>query len=95
MAKYPKYKYEFEIDGQKVFSAIGEKVQVGDVLIKIHKYVKGELMNRLWISFDGGKWFDLEHGKRTEAGQQRIDFRRYYVGYPQAYPDGFKQSEEY
>lgn len=95
MAKYPSYKYEFEISGQTVLMAVGETKQVGDLSVKVHKYSKGELMNTLWVSVDGGNWIYFEHGKRTPNGQERIDFKRYSVNYPQNAPKGNKIAETY
>lgn len=84
MAKYPTYKYEFEIDGEKFLLAIGEsKNSNKGVMIKVHKFQRTELMNRLWITLDGGNWTDLEQGHRTPTGEYREYFKKYKMSYPQ------------
>lgn len=83
MAKYPTYKYEFEIDGEKFLLAIGQsKLSMNGVQIKVHKFERTNLMNRLWISLDGGNWTDLEQGHRTPTGKYRKDFSKYKMNYP-------------
>lgn len=83
MAKYPTYKYEFEIDGEKFLLAIGEsKISNQNVLVKVHKFERTNLMNRLWITLDGGNWTDLEQGLRTPTDKYREDFKKWKMNYP-------------
>lgn len=96
MPKYPIYKYEFEIDGEKFLLAIGEsKTSTHNVVVKVHKFERTERMNRLWITLDGGNWTDLEQGYRTASSDNyREDFKKYKMNYPSVAGNmGFKSKE--
>lgn len=82
MSKKPKYKYEFLALGtETVLLAIGEtKVLNSGAIVKVHKFSKtSDIMNTLWISYNGGVWFNLESGKRTPNGIDRKDFVKWEI----------------
>lgn len=94
MPKYPKYKYEFEVDGEIFFLAVKQSKSSKDgIIVKVEKFESINEMNYLWISLDGSNWQYLEKGKRTPLGKVHNDFKRFEVAYPSNCPDGAKIKE--
>lgn len=93
--KYPKYKYEFEIDGEIFLLAVGEsKVSKHGVLVRVHKFSKHGIINHLSITCDGGVWQVLENGYRIPGGKLRQDFKKYAMNYPEVAGNIGHKSEE-
>lgn len=94
--KQIQYRYEFEIDGEVFFLGIGESSTSKDgVVIKVHKIQSAfnGMMKHLFISFDGGKWYNLENGKRTANGKYIEEFKKYSINHCSAFPNGIKSKE--
>jgi len=77
LAQKVKILYRFVEDGQSVELPVGGTyLNKEGVTVKVRKYECGDLMNRLWVTYDNGNWFALEQGRRTPNGEMRSDFER-------------------
>lgn len=95
MAKYPAYKYEFQIDDETFLLAVGEsKESKYGVLVKVDCIKPcNERMTNLWIKCDSVRTH-LEYGQRTPNDKQRKEFTKWKMSYPSEFiRNGVKMKE--
>jgi hypothetical protein len=95
-ALHPRFKFEASFDGEIVFMGIGQStILKSGTTVKFHKYKRGETMNTLFYSLDGGALRCLHYIDSSENLRLK-SFKRYKMLYPLAYGDkGHKSKEIY